>query len=975
MSRTVIFRTFTCGAGLAVVLAGIWYWLQPNSEQLLKQARLELAKSHFIQAEQLATRAAQCRQPSPWAHVVGAEAAYKDGRPAAALEHYRLVPDDAGQATLSGRFGVGEMECHLGQLQAAEASLRRVLKLDPAHALTHRRLAYLLSISGRRWQATPHLMELLRSGKADVSQLLLLGNGQRMIEDQKLLDTGLQAAPDDPWPVLGTARAAIARNEFPRARQLLEPWRDRLPEASEIQVRWGEVLLATGQFAEFARWNAGLSQTIEEHPELWILRGTYAERQQQLPQAARCFWEVVRRDSEHRIATYRLGQLLTNLGDQERGLSFLQRADLLQQLSIVLDDLFHAPDQVGLMQKASFLTERLGRLWEAHAWARQALAIDPNLNWAAQTLQRLQPRLSPDLPRTDLARQDIGNIDLSDLPLPEWKVSTPGRTQKEATDDGVAVQFRNDAQAAGINFQYFNSSDPETIGARIFETTGGGVGVLDYDGDHWPDLYFTQGAVKPAVSNSKEYRDQFFRNRTTGQFDNVTDHARLGDPDYSQGLTVGDFDNDGFADLYVANFGLNRLYRNNGDGTFSDVTETAGLSGLHWTTSCMIADLNGDTWPDLYDVNYVAGNHVETLLCARDGQTRSCSPRAFDAAPDQVWLNQGDGRFLNQSAECGVLIPNGYGLGIVAADFTGEGQLSLFIANDEVPNFFFVNQARHPGETPRYEDRAFIAGVAVDADGLSQACMGVAAGDADENGMLDLFITNFYNESDTFYRQISPGQFQDDTRAAHLRDATFPMLGFGTQFLDGDLDGHLDLVLTNGHIDDLTRLGQPYRMPPQYFQNQGGGRFTEVSARQLGAFFQGKYLGRGLARVDWNRDGREDFAVSHLDTPAALVTNTTQVRHHFLALQLRGRFASRDAIGTVVRVTAGGRQLMAQLTAGDGYHASNQRQIVLGLASATRITELTIQWPGGARQTWNDVAADQEFLAIEGAGSLWTLPR
>ena len=268
-----------------------------------------------------------------------------------------------------------------------------------------------------------------------------------------------------------------------------------------------------------------------------------------------------------------------------------------------------------------------------------------------------------------------------------------------------------------------------------------------------------------------------------------------------------------------------------------------------------------------------------------------------------------------------------------------------------------------------------MAGVAVDADGMSQACMGVAVGDADGDGLPDLYVTNFYLESNTLYRQIAPGQFADVTRRARLRDPSFAMLGFGTQFLDADLDGLEDLVVTNGHIDDLTSIGDPYKMPTQVYRNLGRGRFTEVSARSLGSFFEKHHLGRGLARLDWNRDGLDEFVVSHLEEPAALLLNSSESIGHSLAIQLRGTRCNRDAIGAIVQLSVGHRQVTRQLTAGDGYQASNERQLIFGLGDATEIDELTVRWPAGPTQSWNHLTADQLLLIIEGVDQIWRIER
>jgi hypothetical protein len=333
-------------------------------------------------------------------------------------------------------------------------------------------------------------------------------------------------------------------------------------------------------------------------------------------------------------------------------------------------------------------------------------------------------------------------------------------------------------------------------------------------------------------------------------------------------------------------------------------------------------------------------------------------------------LSRGDGTFENVTRSSGVDVPNGYGLGIVAADFDGSGRLNLFVANDETANFYFVNHTDRPGGTLRFVEQGLLAGLAFDADGLAQACMGIAAGDADGDGLVDLYVSNFYNESDTLYVQQPGGLFIDKTRAAGLRDPAFAPLGFGTQFIDGELDGLRDLVLTNGHIDDLRVIGQPYEMSPQYFRNIGGGKFQELAAASLGKFFEGKYLGRGLARLDWDRDGKEDFAVSHIRSPAALVLNRTEKTGHYLSLCLRGITADRDAIGTSVRVSVGEKTWTQQLTAGDGYQASNERRLVFGLGETSKIDRLHVRWLTGTEQTFTDVPADAEYIILEGRPSL-----
>ena len=536
------------------------------------------------------------------------------------------------------------------------------------------------------------------------------------------------------------------------------------------------------------------------------------------------------------------------------------------------------------------------------------------------------------------------------------------------------MSFEDRARAAGIEFRYFSGAASPGEGKLIYQNLGGGVAAIDFDGDLWPDLYFAQGAPHPNDFEDHGYRDRMYRNRGNGRFDDVTLNTGLGDLRHTLGVAAGDIDNDGFPDLYLANAGSNRLYRNNGDGTFGDITAAAGISGRFCTASCLIADLNGDAWPDLFDVNYVAEPKVYELTCEKEGKVRSCDPALFAAEHDRLLLSLGDGRFEDVSSESGIRVPNGKGLGIVAADLTASGRLDMFVANDGTGNFLFMNEASERGGRPAFREEALAAGVALSENGNVQASMGVAIDDADGDGLLDLFVTNFYEESSAFYRQMTAGVFEDARRRFGLREPSLFQLGFGTQFIDGELDGYPDLIVTNGHIDDYRDTGRPFRMRPQYFRNVAGRRFEELKADSLGPFFGGEYLGRGLARLDWNRDGREDIVISHLDVPAALLTNTTSHRGHFLVLTLVGTESARDAIGTSVRCTAAGHTRYRQLTAGDGYMASNERRLVFGLGDQSEVDELSIRWPTGREQTYEHVAAGRHWLAIENRQELVHLP-
>lgn len=902
----------------------------------------------------------------PEALLQQAETARVRGEPQQALRLYARIPQDGGGAAVRALLASGEILTDLGRLSDAEEKFRAALAAQPHNATAHERLADLLFLVGRRWEARPHLLEIVRRDDFSIDHLLRLGHSNAANAREAELHRWHATAPHDPLPRLGLACADFTRGDWAAARRTLEELVQMDPERIEARVRLGRILFESGAQAEFFDWLQDLPDDVNAHPGAWILRAQAALQTGKRDAAARCFWEALRRDPDHRRANYWLGQWLA--ADRNAALAerFLRRADVLDELEAAFRILARNHDHVQSQHRVVELTASLGRLWEARAWCLWILERPSAADWARERLTRLEEELPSNAPQTIDSANPALALDLSDQPLLDWEsieqsplpASPPSRSAGN-------IRFSDVAAAVGLDFTYFNSPDPATEGKRMFEFTGGGVAVLDFDGDGWPDLYFPQGCRWPPDDHPGEFRDRLFRNVFGESAIDVTEACGLGDDGFSQGAAVGDFNQDGFPDLYVANIGENRLYCNNGDGTFRDVAVAGGLGGNRWTTSCAIADLNGDGHPDLYDVNYLTGDNVFEMICSSSGIPRVCVPLYFPAEQDQVFLSNGAGGFRDVTESAGIVVPDGKGLGLVVAQLDGRGGLDLFVANDGVANFYFVNQA-DPGDNLRFAEQGLLSGLAFDENGKAQACMGVAAGDANGDRRLDFFVTNFHHESNTLYVQQPGGTFIDATRHAGLVEPSFDLLGFGTQFLDADLDGWPDLVAVNGHIDDFRHEGAPYRMRPQVFHNLGEGRFVELADDSVGPWFQGEYLGRGLARLDWNRDGREEFAVSHLDTPAALLVNETASAGHSLAIRLIGTSGDRDAIGTTVRVTAGGRTWTRQLTAGDGYMASNERRLVFGLGEATGVDAIEVQWTSGTTQTFRGLPVDSEWTMIEG---------
>jgi tetratricopeptide (TPR) repeat protein len=873
-----------------------------------------------------------------------------------------------------------------------ERVLRFLVTEAPLNLKGHRKLAELLAMTGRRREGREHTMIALQRELVTVHELVMAADDSSVFQDAAAtLRTASVRVPDDPIAGLGVAWTEYQSRNPQVAETLCRVALKHDPNLLDAHALLGNLLLDRGDIPGLQVWRDRLPASADEHDEIWAVRGVWLRDLGKNEAAARCFWEAIRRNPNHRLANLELGKLLTNLGDAVDAAAFIQRGDSLRRLQLRMnvfdsDELRESSRGIqsllnvtprattDAMQAIAELLEELKREEESLAWATAAQQLTPDLAWPTILRQRLA-RTHRTV--TQFEENPARRIDLSHLALSQEIEPTIPQTPAPSSLAGSSnVRFTDDAALAGINFTYFNSPHLELDKSWPYEWPGGGSGVIDYDLDGWPEVYLPQGCPMMPYDEGHQYRDVLFQNQTSGSFEDVSTLAGLGDRNFSHGCAVGDYDNDGFPDLYVCNLGQNRLYHNNGDGTFSDVTEEAGIQSDSWTVCAAIADLNGDGLAEIYEVNHMDMESAFAEVCKHGTVSAACQQgRKFVAGQDRLFSNLGDGSFADITTESGIIAPLGFGLGIVAADFSHRGQLDLFIANDGFANFYFVNLTEQPGGRLELRESAVTSGVAFDSNGAPQACMGVAVADADSDGLLDLFVTNYYNEANAFYRQTGVEFFVDNTRPAGLFTPSFALLGFGTQFIDGELDGLRDLIITNGDVEDFTDVGRPYRQRPQYYQSVGGAKFSEIQADTLGSFFEGTYVGRGLSRLDWDRDGREDCLVSHLDSPVALLTNRTQNFGNYLAVQLRGVVSARDAIGANVTVRIGEESWIQSLTAGDGYMASNQRQLVFGLGERQQVDSLTIRWPSGQTDQFDNLPVGYEILFIEGGSRYATIPR
>ncbi len=937
------------------------------SQRRLWQAAGALVRERYEEAERLARAVLERWPEDAQALLIAGEAAAGADRPEDAAAYYLRVPAENPAEYVHAQYGAATRLLLMGQAAAAEKCLRNALALDPGHEKANEKLAILLQVEGRTWEALPYAKALLLAGQWSRDRLLMIGGiDAMMVNNPHLVDTCLRIVPEDPLVLLGRARVDTIENRLDRAEWVLQQIIERDPRQIEAQARLGELLLNKPQSAGFLQWQAALPPEADGHPHIWHVRGLWARRNKQQAAAARCFLEALRMHPNHAAANFQLSQALISLGKSAEAEPFAERSRQLSKLEALMNDL-RAANDLEMIRQVVEICGQVGREWEAAGWCRLALLMDPRLEWARAVLTRRTPPAGGAADFTLVSAQPALRFDPAAYPLPDWPDATReavAKVSREMADGNV--RLLDVAAEAGLTFQYFNGTTSERGLEHILETTGGGVGVLDYDGDHWPDLYFVQSGRWEQRGQPTTPSDRLFRNQGDGRFVDVTDLAGLVEREFGQGVAAGDYNSDGFPDLYVGNVGPNRLYQNMGDGTFSDVTQQAGIAGQEWTTSVALVDLNGDAAPEIMEVTYTRLEESLKRRCERDGLPISCSPNQLPAEQDRLYENLGDGRFRDVSQECGIHAPDGKGLGLVAADFDGSGRINMFVGNDTTANFYFVNETAGPGQPLSFSEQGLLSGLAFNEAGQAQASMGIASGDANGDGLLDLLVGHFYADSDTLYLQTPDHTFLDESRGAGLREPSFEMLTFGMQFLDGDLDGWLDAIGTNGHVDISVDSKVNHLMPPQYFQNLGEAKFRELSARSLGPYFEKRYLGRVVALLDWNRDGKQDVCISHLDTPVALLSNCTEDAGHYLAVNLVGVKSNRDAFGAVLELTAGGRKQVRHVAAGSGYLATNERKVIFGLGPATQIDRLQVRWPSGAVQTFEGLEAEQELAIVEG---------
>jgi enediyne biosynthesis protein E4 len=545
----------------------------------------------------------------------------------------------------------------------------------------------------------------------------------------------------------------------------------------------------------------------------------------------------------------------------------------------------------------------------------------------------------------------------------------PALTRMAAASDSPSYPFSEvPSSASGITWKHTSGLSAEKY---LPQSTGAGCAFFDYDNDGWMDIYLVNSGKCDIYTPAQPLRNALYRNNRDGTFTDVTEKAGVAGGGYGMGVAVGDYNADGFPDLYVTQYGRSILYRNNGDGTFTDVTEQAGVAAPGWAASAVWFDYDNDGRLDLFvcrfaDFSKAKHHNCPATVPSAKGQNEYCYPGVYPAMPSWLFHNNGDGTFTDVSQKVGIAENPGKSWGVVATDVNNDGWMDLFVSNDTTANFLFMNRAGR-----RFEEVGFTSGVAYGDAGKARSGMGVDSADVNQDGWMDLFVTDLNHELDGFYQNRHDETFDDIAGPTGIANATMLMSGWGLKFLDYDNDGNLDLMIANGHPDDLIEKiheNVGYRERILLFHNSGNG--LKNVTQESGPAFNHLISARGLALGDFDNDGGVDVLISCNDEPPVLLHNNVGSQNHWLGINLMGKKANVDAIGARVTYQAGDLRRSRMKVGGGSYLSSHDPRMVLGIGKQTKLDWLEVKWPQPSSlvERFTDLPIDRYITIVEGQG-------
>ena len=936
-----------------------------NEAEGLDEARRLIGTGRFNAARDVLGRYLQAHPNDPDALEMAGDGAIQSHDLAAAIGYFEAAVKASNHPSKELWFKWAGVTIAAERPFEAISILRDALEDHPDILEIRQNLATLLARVGLQNEAAEHLQWLVQRKHGNRSILLQLSDLTFPQTHDATCQSALRRNSDDLRPVFSLAQLDALESNWKEVERALKPVVDRHPDFLPALALYGRALVELDEAEAVKNWSRSLPQGIEGYSQYWMAAGNWAYRHGSMEQAARAYWSALRLNENDPEALNGLSTSLRLLGRKEQAELAARRAETIAVLRSHIATLVTSDfdSQKAVVDLALALHE-LGRQWEATNWLMigHSMKQDPDPRFEP-TFRTIRGELTGATP-WQLPEQMVSTkIDLSSFPVIAWHESSKQPSLPIRDGSGTILQFSDEAKSRSlVHVCAIGKTYSQESGLMIYQSGAGGAGVIDFDLDGWPDIYLTVMDGTPGNEDSGPNR--LHRNLARKFFD-VTDLSSLIDHGFSQGISVGDFDADGWPDVYVANIGENRLYRNNGDGTFNDVTEQCKLNGIGWTTSVAIADLNDDGHADIYEVGYCHGEKPLTQKC-KFPSIRSCNPMAFDAEPDRIWAGNGDGTFSDATRWLG---PHqvGRGFALVIGDLDRDPGLETYVANDMTANHYWAKpkNAREFG----LSEQATIRGLAFNRQSNAQASMGIAAADADNDGDIDFLLTHFIDEYNTYYQQLRDGSWSDESQVAGFADPSKPMLAYVTQWIDVDNDGSLEVFIANGDIDDFQFEGRRYRQPAQLLKQVMRGRWQAMHSDQLGDYFAQDRLARAVATLDANRDGLSDLIVTHLFDPVALLINRSETPAKQTRFFLRARSTHRDAIGARIRLTSDNRRFEQQLLAGNGFQCVNEPCIVFGVPDAESLEQVQVIWPRGTIESLDNLAAGGDYLVVEGLGA------
>ena len=882
-----------------------------------------------------------------------------------------LQPDQAS-SILTKAF---DWRLRAGDYDLAEQNLSKALKLQPESSSLHRAMAQLLNAQGRRFEAGKHLRMLIVLGAISPEEMLGLidiSGPFSLVSFAELVDQSKISLF-----TLGQARYEFfQQRNVDEALDLVDQIAAKYPDSPAVSALHGRILAEKPDRDGLEAWAKRLPAGIEDHPEYWHAIAGWLTLQQRDEEAVRAYAESIRRDPTNRQALRQMIPALERLGKDEI-------ATKLRKQLAVLDDIFRNAKNAdaNAAKKISGQLEQLTRPWVSTAWLEYAAYRDNSLQSRIEeftnrrnVITSWENQSTPEaIAATRLKLTLTFSPDLFPLPKLDEVVSRPTRDPAIANSETV-LNLVNVAVKRGIKTKLktgipTNRNEPY----YLHHVNGGGLAAFDYNLDGRVDIYITHSDGTPMGEPNSE-PNQLYRQNPDEQFEEIAAISGSDDRGFGQGICAGDVNQDGFDDLLIANIGKNVVLINQGDGTFREASQLLQENPAEWTSSIAIGDLNGDHLPEIYSANYVDDPKVFQSTCyggQLDGGKMDCIPHSHDSANDRIYLANPNGTYTTWALP-GINNKPNYSFAIIIANIDEKHGNDVFVTNDGDLNHFWASAPA--GQASRFSlaESAGLLGCSIGKNGLSQSCMGLGTGDFDRNGRMDFHITNFYNELSNLFMQNKSGFFSDDAIQFGLQPITEKILGFGTHAVDFDNDGWQDLAALNGHVHDDSPSGIPYQMKSQLMRGTERG-FAIQNDQELDDYWSTEQLGRTLAVLDFNRDGKMDLIANHLDTPVALLENQSP-SGSWIQLRLVGVTSERDAIGAKVVCIVGDQSWTNWQLGGDGYMCTNESVVHFGLGNVTQIDRIEIHWPSGETQQFDKVKVNQSYLVAENAKELFAGP-